>query len=125
MLDNDGKRIVELPSKEVRAVLASLTPVFTKFQVTVEKLQLSPLERRIYDSIYTDVKRKFDQLNANGLVGKNYTHILSMLMRYGYSPVLCEGAFNFLALPASGALCSILIWSSPRITMRLPLQMEL
>ena len=32
--------------------------------------------------MYTDAKRKFDRLNAKGLVGKNYTHILAMLMRF-------------------------------------------
>lgn len=47
----------------------------------VENLEFSPLERKIYDSIYTSAKRNFEQLNAKGLVGKNYTHILAMLMR--------------------------------------------
>ncbi|KAH9949377.1 SNF2 family N-terminal domain-containing protein [Amylocystis lapponica] len=65
MRDTDGRKIVELPSKEV----------------TVETLEFSPLERKIYDSLYTDAKRNFDQLIAKGLVSKNYTHILAMLMR--------------------------------------------
>ncbi|GJJ09896.1 hypothetical protein Clacol_004120 [Clathrus columnatus] len=65
MRDRDGKRIVELPAKEI----------------TVERLEFSPLERKIYDSMYTDAKKNFDRLNAKGLVGKNYTHILAMLMR--------------------------------------------
>lgn len=65
MRDNSGKRIVELPAKEV----------------TVDTLQFTPAERKIYDSIYNAAKRNFDQLNAKGLVGKNYTHILAMLMR--------------------------------------------
>jgi DNA repair protein RAD5 len=47
----------------------------------VEMLEFSPLERRIYDSIYISAKRNFEQLSAKGLVGKNYTHILAMLMR--------------------------------------------
>lgn len=51
-------------------------------QVTIEHLEFSPLERRIYDSMYTDAKKNFEQLRAKGLVGKNYTHILAMLMRY-------------------------------------------
>lgn len=51
-------------------------------QVTIEHLEFSPLERRIYDSMYTDAKKHFEQLRAKGLVGKNYTHILAMLMRY-------------------------------------------
>ncbi|KAH7915692.1 SNF2 family N-terminal domain-containing protein, partial [Hygrophoropsis aurantiaca] len=65
MRDTNGKRIVELPAKEV----------------SVETLQFSPEERKIYDSIYHDAKRDFDSLNAKGLVGKNYTHILAMLMK--------------------------------------------
>ncbi|KAH7922804.1 hypothetical protein BV22DRAFT_1016617 [Leucogyrophana mollusca] len=65
MRDSTGKRIVELPAKEV----------------SVETLQFSASERKIYDSIYNHAKRDFEQLNAKGLVGKNYTHILAMLMR--------------------------------------------
>ncbi|KAI0931358.1 hypothetical protein AcW2_000267 [Taiwanofungus camphoratus] len=65
MRDTDGRRIVELPPKEV----------------AVEDLEFSPLERKIYDSLYTDAKRNFDQLNEKGLVSRNYTHILAMLMR--------------------------------------------
>lgn len=47
----------------------------------MENLEFSPLERKIYDSIYVSVKRNFENLNAQGLVSKNYTHILAMLMR--------------------------------------------
>ncbi|KAF8913214.1 P-loop containing nucleoside triphosphate hydrolase protein [Gymnopilus junonius] len=65
MRDQDGKLIVELPPKEV----------------VVEELEFTPLERRMYDSIYHSAKRNFEQLDAKGLVGKNYTHILAMLMR--------------------------------------------
>lgn len=65
MRDSDGKRIVELPAKEV----------------TVDMLPFSTAERMIYDSIYDKAKKNFDQLNAKGLVNKNYTHILAMLMR--------------------------------------------
>ncbi|KZT73229.1 hypothetical protein DAEQUDRAFT_721807 [Daedalea quercina L-15889] len=65
MLDTDGKRIVELPPKKV----------------IVENLEFSPLERKIYDSLYTDAKKNFDKLNEKGLVSRNYTHILAMLMR--------------------------------------------
>ncbi|CDO73050.1 hypothetical protein BN946_scf185007.g104 [Trametes cinnabarina] len=65
MLDSDGKKIVELPSKEV----------------IVETLEFSPLERRIYDSLYSDAKKDFEHLNSKGLVSRNYTHILAMLMR--------------------------------------------
>ncbi|KAI6114901.1 SNF2 family N-terminal domain-containing protein [Pisolithus croceorrhizus] len=65
MRDSNGNRIVELPAKEV----------------SIEKLQFTPAERIVYDSIYDAAKRNFDQLNAKGLVGKNYTHVLAMLMR--------------------------------------------
>ncbi|KAF8576054.1 hypothetical protein K439DRAFT_1655324 [Ramaria rubella] len=65
MRDRDGNRIVELPAKEI----------------SVEHLEFSPMERKIYDSMYIDAKKNFDRLNAKGLVGKNYTHILAMLMR--------------------------------------------
>lgn len=47
----------------------------------VEELEFTPLERKIYDSIYFSAKANFDQLDAKGLVGKNFTHILAMLMR--------------------------------------------
>ncbi|KAH7886199.1 SNF2 family N-terminal domain-containing protein [Phlebopus sp. FC_14] len=65
MRDSNGNCVVALPAKEV----------------TVDTLKFSPAERKIYDSIYDTAKEKFDQLNARGLVGKNYTHILAMLMR--------------------------------------------
>ncbi|KAJ4485680.1 RAD5-like protein [Lentinula aciculospora] len=65
MLDSDGKRIVELPPKEI----------------TIENLEFTSMERKIYDSIYDSAKKNFDQLRAKGLLGKKYTHILAMLMR--------------------------------------------
>ncbi|KAI0784921.1 SNF2 family N-terminal domain-containing protein [Abortiporus biennis] len=65
MRDSDGKRIVELPPKEI----------------SIENLEFSPLERKIYDSLYQDAKKNFDSLNERGLVKKNYTSILAMLMR--------------------------------------------
>ncbi|KAJ4002206.1 SNF2 family N-terminal domain-containing protein [Lentinula boryana] len=65
MLDNDGKKIVDLPLKDI----------------TVENLEFSPMERKIYDSMYDSAKRSFDQLRAKGLLSKKYTHILAMLMR--------------------------------------------
>ncbi|KAG9316777.1 putative DNA repair protein RAD5 [Chiua virens] len=65
MRDSDGKQIVELPPKED----------------VIETLRFSTAEQKVYDSIYDTAKRNFDQLNAKGLVGKNYTHILAMLMR--------------------------------------------
>ncbi|KAJ3570626.1 hypothetical protein NP233_g4279 [Leucocoprinus birnbaumii] len=47
----------------------------------IETLEFSSLERKIYDSIWQKVKQNFDRLEAKGLVSKNYTHILAMLMR--------------------------------------------
>jgi DNA repair protein RAD5 len=44
-------------------------------QVTVEHLEFSPLERKIYSSLYSDAKKDFERLNAKGLVNKNYTHV--------------------------------------------------
>jgi len=35
----------------------------------------------IYDSIYGHAKQDYERLYAKGLVGKNYTHILAMLMK--------------------------------------------
>lgn len=52
-----------------------------KGQITTTMLEFSPLERKIYDSLYTDAKKNFENLNAKGLVSRNYTHILAMLMR--------------------------------------------
>ncbi|TFK56768.1 hypothetical protein OE88DRAFT_1650222, partial [Heliocybe sulcata] len=65
MLDTDGKRIVDLLPK----------------QVTIDKLEFTAAERKIYDSVYTSAKRNFEDLKARGLLSKNYTHILAMLMR--------------------------------------------
>ncbi|KAH8102375.1 SNF2 family N-terminal domain-containing protein [Cristinia sonorae] len=65
MRDRDGKRIVELPPKEI----------------SIESLEFTPLERKLYDSLYSDAKRSFDRLSEKGLVSKNYTSILAMLMR--------------------------------------------
>ncbi|KAG5652932.1 hypothetical protein H0H81_003075 [Sphagnurus paluster] len=65
MRDTDGNKIVELPTKEV----------------LVDVLEFSPLERKIYDQIYTSAKKNFESLDARGLVSRNYTQILAMLMR--------------------------------------------
>jgi hypothetical protein len=56
--------------------------VLTCLEVTIARLQFSDTERKIYDSVYVEAKKKFQQLNAKGLVSKNYTHILAMLMRF-------------------------------------------
>ena len=84
MKDSDGRPIVELPGKEVRRNDLSRTHsnILSHIQVVVETLQFSPLERSIYDSLFRVAKTNFDNLSAKGLVGKRYTHILAMLMRY-------------------------------------------
>ena len=51
-------------------------------QVVVESLEFSPLERKIYDSLYSDAKRRFEKLSEKGVVSKNYTSILAMLMGF-------------------------------------------
>jgi hypothetical protein len=37
--------------------------------------------------MYMDAKKNFDRLKAKGLVGRNYTHILAMLMRSVFSSI--------------------------------------
>ncbi|KAH8835605.1 SNF2 family N-terminal domain-containing protein [Flagelloscypha sp. PMI_526] len=64
-LDADGNKIVQLPPKEI----------------VVEKLVFSPAERTFYDAIFATAKNNFDELSRKGLVGKNYTNILAMLMK--------------------------------------------
>jgi hypothetical protein len=61
----------------------------------VEKLIFSKAEQMIYDSVYLDAKRKFQQLDDQGLVNKNYTNILAMLMKLRRAvlhPTLVQGA---------------------------------
>lgn len=54
----------------------------------METLSFSKSERDIYDSIYHSAKKDFEQLRVKGLVGKNYSHILAMLMRYEKYPLV-------------------------------------
>ncbi|KAJ8489879.1 hypothetical protein ONZ45_g13407 [Pleurotus djamor] len=87
--DSDGKPIVDLPPKHV----------------TVEALNFSSLERKLYDSIYITAKKNYDQLNAKGLVTKNYTHILAMLMRLRRAvlhPALVLGTSDELVAEGDG-----------------------
>ncbi|KAG8979771.1 DNA helicase rad5, partial [Tulasnella sp. 427] len=65
MKDRDGRSIVSLPAKEVKT----------------ETLEFSPAERKIYDSVYADAKHAYDAFNARGVVGKNMSNILAMLMK--------------------------------------------
>jgi len=67
----------------------------------VETLEFSASERKLYDSIYIDVRKKFERLNEKGLVNKNYTSILAMLMRYD--------------LPLRSPLAPIMTLEKPRL----------
>lgn len=51
------------------------------FQTKIEKLEFSTLERKIYDSVYSNAKDQYNSLKAQGLLGKKYTHVLAMLMK--------------------------------------------
>ena len=82
-LDKDGKPIVALPSKEVSfcAVHCACFNEVTGHKVIIENLEFSPMERKIYDSLYNNAKQKFENWSDKGVVNKNYTSILAMLMR--------------------------------------------
>ena len=51
-------------------------------KVVVERLEFSPLEREIYNSVYHNARHKFQSLDAKGQVGKNWQSIFALLMRY-------------------------------------------
>lgn len=51
-------------------------------KLTVETLEFSPLERKIYNSVYHNARHKFQSLDAKGQVGKNWQSIFALLMRY-------------------------------------------
>ncbi|KAL7413539.1 SNF2 family N-terminal domain-containing protein [Mrakia frigida] len=81
MKDRDGKLIVDLPEKEI----------------TLEKLEFSPFERKFYDSLYSLAKRQFNAYQRAGTTGKNYGRIFSMLMKLRQAslhPVLVKQASN-------------------------------
>lgn len=50
-------------------------------QVTIEKLDFSRAERKIYDAIFSRSKQKFLKLDQTGQLKNSYTSILAMLMR--------------------------------------------
>lgn len=83
--------------------------------MVTEELEFTPLERKIYDSIYHSAKLNFEQLNAKGLVGKNYTHILAMLMRLVFSH-FTDFAHKWNTPIDYGAPCFIQVLYSPRMT---------
>ncbi|KAK7471064.1 hypothetical protein VKT23_002480 [Stygiomarasmius scandens] len=61
----DGKRLVELPSKEV----------------VLQKLQFTEEEREIYQAVETQSQHKFNRYLRAGTVLKNYSHVLVLLLR--------------------------------------------
>ncbi len=81
----------------------------------MEELEFTPLERKIYDSIYHSAKLNFEQLDAKGLVGKNYTHILAMLMRLVFSHFTAF-AHNLKTPVDYGVPCFTQVLYSPRMT---------
>jgi hypothetical protein len=70
----------------------------------VETLEFSASERKLYDSIYIDVRKKFERLNEKGLVNKNYTSILAMLMRCAQRTVLAYVGSNLGLLDGPGSV---------------------
>jgi glycyl-tRNA synthetase alpha subunit len=66
-------------------VVLRVADLYAPCQVEVETLEFSASERKLYDSIYIDVRKKFLRLTEKGLVNKNYTSILAMLMRHDFS----------------------------------------
>lgn len=81
MKDKDGKPIVDLPLKTVSEVWLSLRRGFMVSQITLETLEFSRAERKIYDAIYDRSRRKFIQLDQEGAMKNSYISILAMLMR--------------------------------------------
>ncbi|PKI83952.1 DNA helicase rad5 [Malassezia vespertilionis] len=63
--DKDGRLIVELPEK----------------RFDTQRLAFSPAEREIYNSVYDRARARFRRLAAQGLVGRNFSLIFSVLMR--------------------------------------------
>ncbi|KAI0070755.1 hypothetical protein K474DRAFT_702536 [Panus rudis PR-1116 ss-1] len=61
----DGKRLIELPPKEVN----------------LRKLQFSEEERDIYNALERQSQAKFNRFLREGTVLKNYTHVLVLLLR--------------------------------------------
>ncbi|KAL5514334.1 hypothetical protein ACEPAG_2422 [Sanghuangporus baumii] len=61
----DGKRLVELPPKDVQLV----------------KLEFTPEEQEIYHAVETRSQMKFNRYLRAGTVLKNYAHVLLLLLR--------------------------------------------
>lgn len=82
-LDSEGNRIVQLPPKEVCSGLNTVPhSSYKPTQIVVDVLKFSSAERKFYDTLFVTAKHNFDELNRQGLVSKNYTNILAMLMKF-------------------------------------------
>lgn len=78
MRDKDGRLIVDLPPKTVRAESVELS----SRQVDIQVLDFSRPERQIYKYLEDRAKRRFIQLDEEGKAMSNYTSILAMLMKW-------------------------------------------
>lgn len=65
MKGKDGRPIIELPPKTSNVV----------------RLSFSPLERKIYESVYDRAYMQYQTLAAAGTISRNFTFIFSVLMR--------------------------------------------
>lgn len=63
--DRNGRPIVDLPEKTL----------------DTRHLSFSPTEREIYNSVYDRARARYKRLAAQGLVGRNFSLIFSVLMR--------------------------------------------
>lgn len=87
MKDIDGKPIVDLPSKTIKQV----------------RLEFSESERNVYNWISARARREYDQNALAGTVLKNYSMILSMILRLRQSccdPTLVKQKVEISDLPA-------------------------
>lgn len=56
-----------------------LTVELAPLQIVFENLEFSQSERLLYDALYKRTKKRFDEFDRAGLVGKNYGRILSVV----------------------------------------------
>eukprot|EP01125_Pyxidicula_operculata_P011048 TRINITY_DN360_c9_g1_i1.p1 TRINITY_DN360_c9_g1~~TRINITY_DN360_c9_g1_i1.p1 ORF type:complete len:1084 (-),score=287.94 TRINITY_DN360_c9_g1_i1:89-3340(-) len=80
-------------SEDSDAKIVSLPPRIVK----VKKLKFSPQEEAFYQNLWNSSKSTFNKLNSEGLLMKNYAHILELLLRLRQScdhPNLVTNANN-------------------------------
>lgn len=91
MKDVDGKPIVELPSKTIKQV----------------HLEFSEMERDVYNFISARARREYNQNALAGTVLRNYSFILSMILRLRQSccdPTLVKQKLDTADMPADDTL---------------------